>query len=116
MNKFGQKSNKYLKIYWNKKKNKISTNYKKKEFHKRNNEQNIKLFCNERIILHFIKKYEAKNNNEKKKIKQPNIVKKKKINTFPSLVKKPTNRTSFAQTEEISKRKKLNVGNLKNKY
>lgn len=42
--------------------------------------------------------------------------KKKKINTFPSLVKKPTNRTSFAQTGEISKRKKLNVGNLKNKY
>lgn len=116
MNKFGQKSSKYLKFIEIKKKNKISTNYKKKKFHKRNNEQNIKLFCNERIILHFIKKYEAKNNNEKKKIKQPNIVKKKKINTFPSLVKKPTNRTSFAQTGEISKRKKLNVGNLKNKY
>lgn len=71
MNKFEQKSSKYLKFTEiKKKKNKTSTNYKKKkEFHKRNNEQNIKLLCNERIILHFIKKYksEAKNNNEKKK-------------------------------------------------
>ena len=82
MNKFEQKSSKYLKFTEIKKKKKIKIKKKKKkkirplqitkkkkEFHKRNNEQNIKLLRNERIILHFIKKYksEAKNNNEKKK-------------------------------------------------
>lgn len=97
MNKFGQKSSKYLKFIEIKKKNKISTNYKKKEFHKRNNEQNIKLFCNERIILHFIKKYEAKNNNEKKKIKQPNIVKKKKDKYIPITGEK-TDKSNFICT------------------
>lgn len=71
MNKFEQKSSKYLKFTEIKKKKirPLQITKKKKEFHKRNNEQNIKLLRNERIILHFIKKYksEAKNNNEKKK-------------------------------------------------